>query len=61
MNFDICAVWINQKNSVVDVKLAKKWRLAYLPIKPAQYVLELNASRISDFVIGDQLQMDYEN
>lgn len=60
MNFDICAVWINQKNQVVDVQLAKKWHLAYFPKSAARHVLELHASRMNDFSINDQLQMDYE-
>ena len=60
MNFDICAVWINQQNQVVDVKLAKKWHLAYFPRAAANQVLELHACRMNDFSITDQLQMDYE-
>jgi uncharacterized membrane protein (UPF0127 family) len=55
MNFDITTVWINSKHEVVDVVLAKKWRLAYVPKKPAQYVLEINARHINDFHDGDQL------
>ena len=55
MNFDITTVWINSKKQVVDVVLARKWRLAYMAKKPAQYVLEINASHINDFHIGDQL------
>ena len=60
MNFDICAVWINQQNRVVDVKLAKKWHLAYFPRAAASQVLELHAVRMNDFSVNDQLQMDYE-
>ncbi len=60
MNFDITTVWINSKKQVVDVVYAKKWHLAYLPKKPAQYVLELNSSHINDFHIGDQLSFSNE-
>lgn len=55
MNFDITAVWINSSNQVVDVKLAKRWALAYFPSRPARYILETSASRFSDFQIGDQV------
>lgn len=55
MNFDITAVWINSQNQIVDVKLAKRWALAYTPLKPARYILEIGASRILDFQIGDQV------
>lgn len=60
MNFDICAVWIDKNYRVVDVKIARKWHLAYFPKEAAKYVLELHLSRMSDFVIGDQLQFVYE-
>ena len=60
MNFDICAVWISSSFEVVDVKIAKKWHLAYFPAKPAKYVLEAHPTRISDYSIGDQLHFDYE-
>lgn len=60
MNFDICAIWINNKYQVVDVRHAKKWHLAYFPQSAAQFVLELNTSRLQDFAIGDQLQFEYE-
>lgn len=55
MNFDITAVWINADREIVDVKLAKKWALAYFPAKSARYVLEISSSRINDFNIGDKL------
>jgi len=55
MNFDITAVWINSNKQVVDVKLAKKWALAYFPKRPARYILETSPARINDFAIGDQL------
>ncbi|MFZ2432037.1 MAG: DUF192 domain-containing protein [Lutibacter sp.] len=55
MNFDITAVWINSSKQVVDVKLAKKWALAYFPKSPARYILETSSARINDFAIGDQL------
>ena len=57
MNFDITAVWINAKFEIVDVKLAKKWALAYFPVKPARYVLEMSASRLNEYQIGDMLSL----
>lgn len=60
MNFDITAVWIDKNFDVVDVHLAQKWHLSYVPKKKARYVLELNASHIQDFHIGDHLVFDYE-
>ncbi|MBN2147610.1 MAG: DUF192 domain-containing protein [Anaerolineales bacterium] len=58
MRFDICAVWISSNHLVVDMRLARRWYPAYLPQKPAQYVLELHADRFNDFQIGDQIRFD---
>ncbi len=58
MFFDITAVWINSQNQVVDVRLAKKWRPAYISRQPARYVLEIPASAIEHFQIGDQVRFE---
>ena len=55
MNFDITAVWIDSNRQVVDVKVAKKWALAYFPKSPARYILETSTDRFDDYSIGDQL------
>jgi uncharacterized membrane protein (UPF0127 family) len=56
--FALAVVWIDTGGKVVDVRLAKPWRPAYIPRSAAKYVLEMAASRISDFVIGDQVEFD---
>jgi uncharacterized membrane protein (UPF0127 family) len=60
MRFNIATVWINRSFQVIDVQLAKKWRLAYVPIQPACFILEAHPSRLSDFTIGDQLHFENE-
>lgn len=55
MNFDITAVWINSQNIVVDVKVAKRWALAYAPVKPARFILEASILRQQDFQVGDKV------
>ena len=55
MNFDITAIWIDKKNKVVDVQLARRWRLAYAPKLPALSVLEIHADHLNNFHPGDQL------
>lgn len=55
MNYDLAVVWLNRELQVVDVQLARRWRPAYTPAKPALYVLETHPDRISDFHIGDQV------
>ena len=56
MWIDLAIVWINNANEVVDVRLARRWRLAYVSQQPARYVLELNVARLDDFKVGDKLQ-----
>jgi len=55
MNFDIAVVWINGQMSVVDKKIAKRWRLAYPPVSPARFILEAHPDRLGDFQIGDKV------
>jgi murein DD-endopeptidase MepM/ murein hydrolase activator NlpD/uncharacterized membrane protein (UPF0127 family) len=56
---DLAVIWINSAEEVVDIKLARRWRLAYLPERPARYVLELapahlklKASQIRNLLFG---------
>lgn len=55
---DLTVVWINSRNVVVDVILAKRGKVAYFPQKPARYVLEISPARLNDFRIGDRIQID---
>jgi uncharacterized protein len=58
MNFDICTVWIDRSGTVVDVQLAKRWRLIYTPQKPASLVLETHTSHLSDFKVDDKIEYE---
>ena len=57
MNFEIAVIWLDQNLVVVDTVLAKPWALAYVPKKPARYVIELHPSRLGDFSNGDQVEL----
>ena len=54
--FDLTVVWINSEMRVVDKILAKSWRPAYFPMKPAKFVLEIHPERWADYEIGDTVQ-----
>ena len=56
--FDLAVVWINSAGEVVDVKCARRWRPAYLPERPARYVLELAVERLDDFKVGDLVRIE---
>lgn len=51
----LAVAWINSAGFVVDVCLAKPWRLGYMPREPARFVLEMAAERIRDFRVGDHV------
>jgi uncharacterized membrane protein (UPF0127 family) len=58
MRIDLAVVWINSANQVVDVRLARRWRPAYLPVNPARYVLEVSVEHLRDFNVGDQVSIE---
>jgi uncharacterized membrane protein (UPF0127 family) len=55
MNFDICTVWIDRSNTVVDIQLARRWHLMYKPQKAACLVLETHSQHMKDFKLGDKI------
>jgi uncharacterized membrane protein (UPF0127 family) len=61
MWMDLAVVWIDSSLQVVDVKLARRWKLAYLPQAPARYVLELPVDCQSEYAIGDFLKFENRN
>jgi uncharacterized membrane protein (UPF0127 family) len=58
MRMDLAVVWLNTACEVVDVRLAKRWRPAYTPQKPAKYVMELSAAQLIVFHVGDRLRFE---
>ena len=58
MWIDLVVVWINSDYMVVDLALARRWKLIYLPKKAAKYVLETGVSHLVDFNIGDKVRFN---
>lgn len=54
--FDLAVIWINSGMQVVDKVLARSWRPAYFPKRPARYVLEIHPERWGSFEIGDGVE-----
>jgi uncharacterized membrane protein (UPF0127 family) len=60
MRIDLGVVWINSQGEVVDTRLARRWRPAYLPANPARYILEMNVAHLGDFTVGDRIQFEQQ-
>lgn len=56
VNFDLAVFWINSELQVVDKIVAGAWKPAFFSKAPARYVLEVHASRIDNFEIGQTVQ-----
>ena len=56
VGFDLAVFWINDNMQVVDKIVAGAWKPAFFPKSPARYVLEVHASRINDFEVGQTVQ-----
>ncbi len=54
--FDLAIFWVNSDMKVVDKIVAGAWKPAFFPKEPARYVLEIHASRINDFEIGQAVE-----
>ncbi len=53
--FDLGVVWLDGNHQVVDRKIARRWRLLYIPKDPARFVLEVHPGRLAEFNLGDRL------
>jgi hypothetical protein len=58
MLFPIATIWLDKNAVVVDKVLAKVWRPAYVPRKPAQYFIEARPLLLDRVQVGEQLRFD---
>ena len=58
VNYDLGTIWLDGRGMVVDRCLARRWRPYYAPARPARYILEINPSRLAEFLPGDQVQFE---
>jgi hypothetical protein len=55
--FDLAVVWINSNLEVADKVLARAWRAAYIPSRPAKYVLEIHPVHFSSYDVGHKVAL----
>lgn len=58
MRFDLCVVWIDLADQVVDVRLAQRGWHVYTPRTAASKVLEMETAHMEDFKIGEKVHID---
>ena len=58
--FQLAVIWIDTSLTVVDKVLARPWRLAYLPARPARYILEVHPDRLGEYRIEDTVEFQHE-
>ncbi|MGB9669144.1 MAG: DUF192 domain-containing protein [Anaerolineales bacterium] len=56
VSFPLGVIWLDERKTVVDICRARPWGLAFIPKKPALYVMECSPERLTEFQIGDILQ-----
>jgi uncharacterized membrane protein (UPF0127 family) len=56
MGFPLAVLWLDNELRVVDTRLARPWRPAYLPRKPARYIIEAAPALLDLVSIGDELE-----
>ena len=57
VGFDLAVFWISSELEVVDKVVARSWRPAYVPRRPARYVLELHPDHYPDYEIGNKVKI----
>jgi len=54
--FALLVVWVSSDMMVVSKTIAKPWRPAYFPEKPARYILEIHPDRLDEFQVGNRVE-----
>ncbi len=54
--FDLGVIWADDSGRVVDTRVARSWRPAYVPKAAARYVIETNPEVIRNVRVGEQIK-----
>ena len=54
--FPLAVLWLDNAGRVVDTRLARPWRPAYLPRVPARYIVEAAPALLDLVSVGDELE-----
>ena len=53
--FDLGVIWANTSGMVVDTRVARSWRPAYVPKAAARYVIETNPEVVQYVQVGENI------
>lgn len=54
--FELAVIWAGASLEIVDTVLARPWRPAYIPSRPARYVLEVHPDMLGAYAVGEKLE-----
>lgn len=54
--FDLGVIWADTSGRVVDTRVARSWRPAYVPKAAARYVIETNPEVIQNVQVGEKIK-----
>ena len=57
MNFDIAVFWLDKEFTVIDKKIAHKWKSILMPSKPAKYIFETHPDNLNKFHMDETIQI----
>ena len=55
--FDLAIFWIDTRMQIVDRVVARAWHPAYVPARPARYVLEIHPDRYPAYEVGNKVKI----
>ena len=55
--FNLAAFWIDSGMEVVDKIIAKAWHPAYIPSRPARFVLEIHPDLYAAYEVGNKVEI----
>jgi uncharacterized protein len=56
--FELGIIWVDDGGQIVDLKIARPWRPAYIPQAPARYVIETHPTVLEALGIGDHVRFE---
>ncbi len=53
--FPLGVIWLDERQTVIDKRIARPWQIALIPKQAASYVIECHPQRLNDFFEGQRV------